>query len=90
MEKRRAKILEKMKGKILFEMGNDGEPTWRKIEVLDKESINSISFHAHRGEYKLLPDDILSGKKNRSSKLIRVFDLQKSSMDGFERKTLRI
>ena len=30
MEKRRAAVLEKMKGKMLFEMGNDGEPTWRK------------------------------------------------------------
>ena len=30
MEKRRAKILEKLKGKMLFEMGNDGEPTWRR------------------------------------------------------------
>ena len=33
MEKRRAKVLEKMKSKMLFEMGNDGEPTWKKIEV---------------------------------------------------------
>jgi hypothetical protein len=32
MEKRRAAVLEKIKGKQLFEMGNDGEPTWRKIE----------------------------------------------------------
>lgn len=46
MEKRRAKILEKMKGKVLFEMGNDGEPTWRKIEVLDKRA--SIQFHFMR------------------------------------------
>ncbi len=46
MEKRRAKILEKLKGKILFEMGNDGEPTWRKIEVLDKRA--TIQFHFMR------------------------------------------
>jgi hypothetical protein len=46
MEKRRAKILEKMKGKLLYEMGNDGEPTWRKIEVLDKKA--SINFHFTR------------------------------------------
>ena len=48
MEKRRAKILDKLKGKILFEMGNDGEPTWRKIEVLDKRA--SIQFHFMRTE----------------------------------------
>jgi SNF2 family DNA or RNA helicase len=46
MEKRRAKILEKMKGKSLFEMGNDGEPTWRRIEVLDKKC--TINFHFMR------------------------------------------
>jgi SNF2 family DNA or RNA helicase len=46
MEKRRAKALEKIKGKWLFEMGNDGEPTWKKIEVLDKRA--SIQFHFMR------------------------------------------
>jgi len=46
MEKRRAAILEKLKGKILFEMGNDGEPTWRKVDVLDKRA--SIQFHFMR------------------------------------------
>jgi SNF2 family DNA or RNA helicase len=48
MEKRRAYVLEKMKGKMLFEMGNDGEPTWRKLEVLEKRA--SIQFHFQRGE----------------------------------------
>ena len=46
MEKRRAKILEKLKGKMLFEMGNDGEPTWRKIEVLEQRA--TIQFHFMR------------------------------------------
>jgi SNF2 family DNA or RNA helicase len=48
LEKRRGKILEKMKGKQLFEMGNDGEPTWKKIEVLDKRA--AIQFHFMRTE----------------------------------------
>ncbi|HEV8515686.1 MAG TPA: ATP-dependent helicase, partial [Cyclobacteriaceae bacterium] len=48
MEKRRAAILEKLKGKLLFEMGNDGEPTWRKLEVLEERA--SIQFHFMRGE----------------------------------------
>ncbi len=43
MEKRRAAVLEKIKGKRLFEMGNDGEPTWRKLEVLPERA--SIRFH---------------------------------------------
>lgn len=46
MEKRRARILEKLKGKMLFEMGNDGEPTWRKIEVLEDRA--TIQFHFMR------------------------------------------
>src|SRR5688572_21177140 len=48
LEKRRAKILEKIKGKHLFEMGNDGEPTWKKVEVLDKRA--TIQFHFMRTE----------------------------------------
>jgi SNF2 family DNA or RNA helicase len=46
VEHRRAKILEKLRGKILFEMGNDGEPTWRKIDVLEKKA--TIQFHFMR------------------------------------------
>lgn len=46
MEKRRSKVLEKMKGKMLFEMGNDGEPTWKKIEVQEHRA--SIQFHFMR------------------------------------------
>ncbi len=48
MEKRRASVLEKMKGKMLYEMGNDGEPTWRRLEVLDEKA--TILFHFKRGE----------------------------------------
>lgn len=48
MEKRRAKVLEKMRGKMLFEMGNDGEPTWKKIEVQNERA--SIQFHFMRSE----------------------------------------
>lgn len=48
MEKRRAAVLEKMKGKMLFEMGNDGEPTWRKLEVPEKRA--SIQFHFQRSD----------------------------------------
>lgn len=48
MEKRRAAVLEKLKGKMLFEMGNDGEPTWRKVDVLEKRA--SIQFHFRRSD----------------------------------------
>lgn len=48
MEKRRALVLEKLRGKTLFEMGNDGEPTWRKLEVLENRA--SIQFHFMRSD----------------------------------------
>jgi len=46
MEKRRAKVLDRLKGKLLFEMGNDGEPTWKQVEVMEKRA--SIQFHFMR------------------------------------------
>lgn len=46
MEKRRSKVLERIRGKMLFEMGNDGEPAWRQIEVLPQKA--SIQFHFRR------------------------------------------
>jgi SNF2 family DNA or RNA helicase len=46
LEKRRAAVLEKMKGKMLYEMGSDGEPAWRKIEVMEKRA--RIEFHFKR------------------------------------------
>jgi SNF2 family DNA or RNA helicase len=63
MEKRRAKILDKLKGKMLYEMGNDGEPTWRKIEVLDKKA--SIHFHFMRtnDQTNYYPTIYYQGKK---------------------------
>jgi SNF2 family DNA or RNA helicase len=63
MEKRRSAILEKMKGKMLFEMGNDGEPTWRKLEVLEERA--SILFHFKRSEdsTNYYPTIFYKGKK---------------------------
>jgi hypothetical protein len=46
LEGKRAEILEKMKGKQLYEMGNDGEPTWKKVEILERRA--SIQFHFAR------------------------------------------
>jgi len=48
LERRRAKILENLKGKMVFEMGNDGEPAWRQIEVLKEKA--TILFHFRRNE----------------------------------------
>ncbi len=48
LEKRRGKILQMIQGKRLFEMGSDGEPTWKEIEVLP--STSTILFHFRRNE----------------------------------------
>lgn len=48
LEKRRAMILQQISGKQLFEMGNDGEPTWKQIEVLKPKS--TVLFHFRRNE----------------------------------------
>jgi SNF2 family DNA or RNA helicase len=48
LERRRCKILPLLKGKMLFEMGNDGEPAWRQIEILDQKA--SVLFHFMRNE----------------------------------------
>ncbi|RJE74373.1 DEAD/DEAH box helicase [Reichenbachiella sp. MSK19-1] len=48
VERRRAKIMPLIKGKRLFEMGNDGEPAWKEIEVLEDEA--SVLFHFRRNE----------------------------------------
>ncbi|GIV36977.1 MAG: hypothetical protein KatS3mg032_1356 [Cyclobacteriaceae bacterium] len=48
VEEKRAAVLELLKGKMLFEMGNDGEPTYRRIEVSDKRA--SVQFHFRRSE----------------------------------------
>jgi hypothetical protein len=44
LEIRRAKVLEKLQGKLLFEMGSDGEPTWKQIEVMPRKSYCTFSL----------------------------------------------
>ncbi len=48
LERRRGNILTQIYGKQLFEMGHDGEPTWKQIEVLDPTS--TILFHFRRND----------------------------------------
>ncbi|HRJ30763.1 MAG TPA: SNF2-related protein [Cyclobacteriaceae bacterium] len=63
METKRAEVLEILKGKLLFETGNDGEPTHRKIEVMEKRA--SIQFHFMRGDdsTNYYPTIFYDGKK---------------------------
>lgn len=46
MERRRASILERLGGKHVYEMGNDGEPAWKEIEVQNEKA--TILFHFRR------------------------------------------
>jgi SNF2 family DNA or RNA helicase len=48
MERRRAKICSMLHGKNLFEMGRDGEPAWRPIQVACQKA--SALFHFFRNE----------------------------------------
>jgi len=48
LESLRAKILEKIKGKRLFEMGNDGNPIWKEINVMPQKA--TVLFHFRRNE----------------------------------------
>jgi SNF2 family DNA or RNA helicase len=47
-EIRRSKILPLLRDKMLFEMGIDGEPTWKEIEVLPEPA--TVLFHFRRNE----------------------------------------
>ncbi|NNF22952.1 MAG: ATP-dependent helicase, partial [Saprospiraceae bacterium] len=48
MERRRSRVLPLILGKRLFEMGNDGEPTWKELDVLDAPA--TVRFHFMRNE----------------------------------------
>ena len=48
LERRRSKILSLIEGKLLFEMGKDGEPTWKPIEISTEKA--SILFHFRRND----------------------------------------
>ena len=46
LERRRAKILSLLTGKSLYEMGHDGEPAWKEIQILPHRA--TVLFHFRR------------------------------------------
>ncbi len=48
LERRRSKILALMSGKLLYEMGRDGEPAWKQINVQEEPA--TILFHFRKNE----------------------------------------
>lgn len=48
LDERRAKVLKLLKGKLVFEMGYDGEPTAQELEMMNEKA--SVLFHFRRNE----------------------------------------
>ena len=48
LENSRSNILKNLYGKRVFEMGNDGEPAWRELEVQKEKA--SVLFHFRRND----------------------------------------
>jgi len=48
VERRRSQILSLIGGKRLFEMGKDGEPAWKELEIVDEPA--TILFHFRKNE----------------------------------------
>ncbi len=48
VERRRSQILPLLNGKNLYEMGKDGEPAWKKINISENKA--SILFHFRKNE----------------------------------------
>ena len=48
LERRREKILPLLEGKDVYEMGRDGDPAWKKLEVCEDRA--SVLFHFRRNE----------------------------------------
>ncbi len=63
LEIRRSKILKLLNGKEVYEMGNDGEPTWKKLKFEEQKA--TVLFHFRRNEDNThyFPTIKLAGKK---------------------------
>ena len=48
LEARRSDILKLLNGKEVYEMGNDGEPAWKKLTIEDQKA--TVLFHFRRNE----------------------------------------
>jgi SNF2 family DNA or RNA helicase len=48
IERKREEILKRLSGKMIFEMGRDGEPAWKQIHYQDEKA--TVLFHFRRNE----------------------------------------
>ena len=63
IERRRAQILSLIAGKRLFEMGKDGEPAWKEIEVVDEKATVLFHFRKTEDNTHYFPTIKLKGEK---------------------------
>ncbi len=97
VERRRSQILELIHGKRLFEMGKDGEPTWKELEIMDEKATILFHFRKNDDNTHYFPTIKLKGEKvnflNNESYLLckepawlvsedRLFTFQKSISGG--------
>lgn len=48
LERRRSRIMARIRGKRIFEMGRDGEPTWKELVISEEKA--AVLFHFRRNE----------------------------------------
>lgn len=63
IERRRSQILALIKGKRLFEMGKDGEPTWKELEIVDEPATILFHFRKNEDNTHYFPTIKLKGEK---------------------------
>jgi len=63
LEKTRARILSLLAGKRLFEMGSDGEPTWKELKVMPKKAKILFHFRKNEGNTHYFPTIKYDGQK---------------------------
>lgn len=63
VERRISQILSLIEGKRLFEMGKDGEPAWKEIEVVDEKATILFHFRKNEDNTHYFPTIKLKGEK---------------------------
>ena len=73
LERRRARILSRISGKRVFEMGKDGEPTWKELTIAEDKA--AVLFHFRRNEENTHYYPTIKLKKRRfiSSKMTVIY-----------------
>lgn len=63
IERRRSQIMANIAGKRLFEMGKDGEPTWKELEVMEEPATVLFHFRKNEDNTHYFPTIKLRGEK---------------------------